>query len=152
MKKVKKKVIDNGEQFDFSTFFNKNAGPSFTEQVNNFLPDNSLDEVNDSGSASIKKTFEKFAMRPPESQLDLHRLKAAEAERKTKSYLLTQKQRGRKVVRIITGKGLHSQGQSVLRDVVEAVLLDLITTGIVTGYQWEKKRKQESGAVIIYMG
>jgi DNA-nicking Smr family endonuclease len=151
MKKDKKKVAENSERSDFSTFFNGEAGPSFTEQVNHFLPENSPNEVNNSEPASVKKTFEKFALHPPESQLDLHRLKAAEAERKMKSYLLTQKQRGRKSVRIITGKGLHSRGQSVLRDVVEAVLLDFIAAGIVAGYQWEKQRKQESGAVNIYL-
>ena len=88
----------------------------------------------------------------PESQFDLHGMTAAEAEEKTNSYLLAQKQRGRKIVRIITGKGLHSNGPAVLRDVVDIALLEAKGKGIIIEYRWEQKDKEKSGAVLVFLG
>ena len=91
-------------------------------------------------------------MAEPQSQLDLHGLTAEEAEKKTRNYLLTQKKNGRSMIRIITGKGLHSPGQGgVLRDLVEQILLDGIKTGLLSGFNWEKQNKDRSGAVIVHL-
>ncbi len=54
-------------------------------------------------------------------------------------------------MRIIVGKGLHSDPGPVLPDTIEDLLLDLKARDIVLGFSWERKKKSRSGAVIVYL-
>jgi DNA-nicking Smr family endonuclease len=54
-------------------------------------------------------------------------------------------------VRIITGKGLHSEGQPVLPDTVEGVLRTLKKENLVKSWRWEKGQKEKSGALIVQL-
>ncbi len=88
---------------------------------------------------------------PPEDELDLHGHTAPEAEIRTENFLQTARGRGLRTVRIITGRGLHSEGNAVLPDVVEHRLQELIGRKLVLAYKWEKKEKHKSGAVLVYL-
>lgn len=140
------------EKISFATLFDQKSGPSFADLEANFQPD-------PADTSRLPTDKEKQRRRPspkpariePQSQLDLHGLTAEEAERKTRNYLLTQKKNGRSIVRIITGKGLHSPGPGgVLRDVVELILLEGKKNGLLTQFSWEKHYKEQSGAVLVH--
>ena len=51
----------------------------------------------------------------------------------------------------VVGKGLHSDLGPVLPDVVEDVLKEMKKQGLVIFYEWDKKKKSKSGAVIAYL-
>ena len=87
----------------------------------------------------------------PQGQLDLHGLTATQAEQRTESYLHTAHADGLFTLRIIVGKGLHSESGAVLPDVVEDRLNRLKRDGLVMTYRWDKGVKRKSGAVIVYL-
>ncbi len=82
-------------------------------------------------------------------QLDLHGFTSTEAELRVVDFLKSITSRGVKTVRIITGKGLHSPTGPVLPDVVEGVLRVMLAQKKIKGFSWEKRIKEESGAVIV---
>jgi DNA-nicking Smr family endonuclease len=88
---------------------------------------------------------------PPEKDLDLHGFTALGAEHKASSFLSTCKYQGYFTVRIIVGKGLHSELGPVLPDMIEDLLQKLKARDIVLGFAWERKKKSRSGAVIVYL-
>jgi hypothetical protein len=49
------------------------------------------------------------------------------------------------------GKGLHSDLGPVLPDVVEDVLKEMKKQHQVIWYEWDKKKKSTSGAVIVFI-
>lgn len=87
----------------------------------------------------------------PQAQLDLHGATAAVARRRAESYLRTALEDGRLTLRLIVGKGLHSEEGAVLPDVVEDLLLELKREGLVVAFRWEKGAKRKSGAVIVHL-
>lgn len=97
----------------------------------------------------VKKRLKRYP--PVEIELDLHGYTAIGAQVKARSFIHTCKQQGVFTVRIIVGKGLHSDLGPVLPDVVEDVLQELKTQDLVIGYEWDKKKKSKSGAVIVYI-
>jgi hypothetical protein len=54
-------------------------------------------------------------------------------------------------LRIIVGKGLHSENGPVLPDVVEDTLSALQREGVVLAFRWEGRSKRRSGSVIVYL-
>jgi DNA-nicking Smr family endonuclease len=88
---------------------------------------------------------------PPEIDLDLHGFTALGAQLKASSFLTTCKQQGYFTVRIIVGKGRHSDPGPVLPDTIEDLLGDLKAKDIILGFSWERKKKVRSGAVIVYL-
>jgi DNA-nicking Smr family endonuclease len=88
---------------------------------------------------------------PPEKDLDLHGFTALGAQLKARSFLTTCKLQGYFTVRIIVGKGLHSDLGPVLPDTIEDLLRQLKTQDIVLGFAWERKKKSRSGSVIVYL-
>ncbi|MDM8524262.1 Smr/MutS family protein [Desulfococcaceae bacterium HSG8] len=105
------------------------------------------DEVQPDLSAS-----EKIKMYPnPEDELDLHGYTAREAAVKTESFIRNARHRGLLTLRIIVGKGLHSQGRAVLPDVIENKIAYLKKEKFVLTFQWEKRAKLRSGAIIVYL-
>jgi len=87
----------------------------------------------------------------PQGQLDLHGLTAVQAEQRTDTYIRTAHADGLFTLRIIVGKGLHSESGAVLPDVVEDGLNRLKRDGLVVTYRWDKGVKRKSGAVIVYL-
>ena len=88
---------------------------------------------------------------PPEAELDLHGFTALGAELKAKAFISTCKHQGYFSLRLIVGKGLHSDLGPVLPHVVEDVLTLLKNQNIVLAYEWEGGKKSKSGALIVYL-
>jgi DNA-nicking Smr family endonuclease len=88
---------------------------------------------------------------PPERDLDLHGFTALGAQMKARSFLTACKLQGYFTVRIIVGRGLHSDLGPVLPDTIEDLLAQLKQQDIVLGFNWERKKKSRSGAVIVYL-
>ena len=87
----------------------------------------------------------------PQDEIDLHGFKGDEAELKADFFIRDSKARGLVTIRIIVGKGTHSEGRAVLPDIVEGKIIDLKREGQIYTFKWEKGRKLKSGAVIIYL-
>ncbi|MFH7325347.1 Smr/MutS family protein [Desulfurivibrio sp. C05AmB] len=88
---------------------------------------------------------------PVQEELDLHGLKAEEAEKALRRFVEHCLSLRLATLRIITGKGLHSPGPPVLPPVTEAVLQAMKQEKKVLAYRWEKKRSGRSGALIVYL-
>ena len=87
----------------------------------------------------------------PQDEIDLHGFKGDEAELKADFFIRDSKARGLVTIRIIVGKGTHSEGRAVLPDIVEGKIIDLKREGQIHTFKWEKGKKVKSGAVIIYL-
>ncbi|HEX9715570.1 MAG TPA: Smr/MutS family protein [Desulfurivibrionaceae bacterium] len=88
---------------------------------------------------------------PPQEQIDLHGCTAVEAEARTKNFLARAQRNHLKTVLVVTGKGLHSPEGSVLKDVIEARLKMMKNEGAILAYLWEKKDREKSGALLVYL-
>ena len=97
----------------------------------------------------LKKRLKRYP--PPESVLDLHGFTGDAAGFRADAYIKSARHQGFFTIRLIVGKGLHSEYGAVLPDVVEDVVVRLKKEGTVLSYMWEKKKKSRSGAVIVYL-
>ncbi|MCF6246814.1 MAG: Smr/MutS family protein [Desulfobacula sp.] len=109
-------------------------------------------------SKKVKKSFKPMSLKkrlkrypPVELELDLHGFTSIGAQIKAKSFINSCKQQGFFTIRIIVGKGLHSQMGAVLPDVVEDVVKELKQHDQVLSFEWEKKKKINSGSMIVYI-
>lgn len=84
----------------------------------------------------------------PQVELDLHGHTAQKAEDRTESFILSAAGHGLQCVRIITGKGLHSEGPAVLPAVVEGKLCELQRKKIVRAFQPEKR---SGGSIVVFL-
>lgn len=87
----------------------------------------------------------------PHLELDLHGSTAPEAEKRTESFIENAHRENIRTVRIIVGKGLHSEGKAILPDVVEKKIIRLKRKNWLLGFEWEKKDKRKSSALIVYL-
>ncbi len=87
----------------------------------------------------------------PGAELDLHGCHVREALVRVEAFLETAALQGLDAVRIIVGKGLHSQGSAVLPDAVEGKIVELKRRGRVATFSWEKKHKRVSGSLMVYL-
>lgn len=88
---------------------------------------------------------------PPQDRIDLHGCTALEAETRTENFLARSRGNHLKTVMVITGKGLHSPEGSVLKDVVETRLKLMQNDGLILAWRWEKKDREKSGALLVYL-
>ena len=88
---------------------------------------------------------------PPQERIDLHGCTASEAETKTENFLTRAHRNHLKTVLVITGKGIHSPEGSILKDVIEARLKIMKSNGAILAYLWEKKDREKSGALLVYL-
>ncbi len=86
-----------------------------------------------------------------QSELDLHGCIGREVGTRIADFIRKVRERGLVSVRIITGRGLHSQGPAVLPDVAEQKLRELKEQGLINGYQWDKGDKAASGAILAWL-
>jgi DNA-nicking Smr family endonuclease len=87
----------------------------------------------------------------PQVELDLHGATVPEAEKRTESFIENARREKIRTVRIIVGKGLHSEGKAKLPDVVEKEIIRLKRKNWLLDFEWEKKDKRKSGAMIVYL-
>lgn len=88
---------------------------------------------------------------PPQDSIDLHGCTGFEAEIKTENFLARARGNHLKTVLVITGKGLHSPEGPVLKDVIEERLKIMKNDGLILTWLWEKKNREKSGALVIYL-
>ena len=88
---------------------------------------------------------------PPQDRIDLHGCTGSEAETKTENFLARARRNHLKTVLIITGKGIHSPEGSVLKDVIETQLKIMKNDNMILAYLWEKKTREKSGALLVYL-
>ncbi|MDD5760277.1 MAG: Smr/MutS family protein [Desulfobulbaceae bacterium] len=86
-----------------------------------------------------------------QEELDLHGFTGNEAAGRIENFILTAHGKGFRTVRVITGKGLHSEGPAVLSQVAEKKLHELKERGLLLAYSWERKKREHSGALIVYL-
>ena len=86
-----------------------------------------------------------------ERELDLHGYNALGAQLKLRSFILSCKHQGFFTLRIIVGKGIHSENGAVLPDVVEDELKEMKKQNLVIFYKWDRRTKAKSGAMIVYL-
>ncbi|MCK5614298.1 Smr/MutS family protein [Candidatus Pacearchaeota archaeon] len=104
----------------------------------------SLEEVD---PINVKRDYPR-----PQDELDLHNFTGEEARRKTESYIRNSQRNKLKTIRIITGKGIHSENaKAVVRGIVSETVISLKKEGLVSDYEWESKTEQRSGAIIVYL-
>ena len=89
----------------------------------------------------------------PEATLDLHGLRAAEADAEVVRFVRKQQKRGARVVCIVHGKGLHSEGHAgVLGDRV----IDMLTEGgaapFVLAFVTAAAQQGGTGALLVRLG
>ncbi|WP_035237405.1 Smr/MutS family protein [Desulfobacter vibrioformis] len=97
----------------------------------------------------LKRRLKRYP--PPEADLDLHGFTAIGARVKTRSFISNAHVQGFFTLRIIVGKGLHSEGGPVLPHVVEDLLKEMKKENIVLAYEWEGRKKSKSGSVLVYL-
>ncbi len=102
----------------------------------------------------LKRRLKRYP--PPEADLDLHGFTAVGAEAKAKAFIHSARHQGIFTLRIIVGRGLHSQEGPVLPDVIQDLLKLMKKEKIVLAFEWEGRKKPKtgkssSGAVIVYM-
>jgi DNA-nicking Smr family endonuclease len=85
----------------------------------------------------------------PQMEIDLHGCTAEQAEVKIEAFIQRALYQGVCVVRIITGKGLHSLGPAVLPGVAENSLYELRKKKMVSSFSWEGGSKERKGALIV---
>ncbi|MCW7752695.1 Smr/MutS family protein [Desulfobotulus sp. H1] len=87
---------------------------------------------------------------PAERMLDLHGMTTAQAAVRMRSAILSARMEGIAVLRIVTGKGLHSKGgNAVLREYAEEFLSQMQRNGEIRMFRWEGRTRSKSGAVLV---
>jgi DNA-nicking Smr family endonuclease len=98
----------------------------------------------------LKRRLKRYP--PPELTLDLHGFTAIGAQVKAQSFISSAHVQGFFTLRIIVGKGLHSEDGPVLPHVVEDLLKEMKKGNIVLSYKWEGAKKSKfGGAVLVYL-
>ena len=87
---------------------------------------------------SFGKSLKALKKMRPQDTLDLHGLTSSEAETELKKFLSESRNRGYTKVCVIHGKGIHSNGESILNKVVDNVLRDYPYTG-KTGFSQQRE-------------
>jgi len=54
-------------------------------------------------------------------------------------------------LRVVVGRGLHSEFGAVLPHVVEDLLVRLKRDGVVLWFEWDRKIKSHSGSLVVYL-
>jgi DNA-nicking Smr family endonuclease len=88
---------------------------------------------------------------PAERELDLHGFTAAIAQRQLISTLRDAHERGLRCVRVIHGRGAHSEGDAVLRDAVPEWLQQDPLAGLVIAFAGAPASQGGSGATLVLL-
>ncbi|MFO7606098.1 MAG: Smr/MutS family protein [Desulfurivibrionaceae bacterium] len=152
----KKKTVPRLDRENLYTAFGAEPekSPGFSEELEKNLARKDIKAILREKGGEEKPLSDREKLKsypPPQEELDLHGHTGSEAERKTMNFLRQAVALNFRTVRIITGKGLHSDGPAVLPDVVETLLKGLQTENQIFAYVWEKGEKHRSGAVVVYL-
>jgi DNA-nicking Smr family endonuclease len=100
-----------------------------------------------SSTVEEQKRFFKPVDIRPDHTLDLHGMLKDDALRKVEITVKDMKARGYVKLRIITGKGKHSENQPVIPDAVDELLIKLKREGVIRMISWENRTVKGSGFV-----
>jgi len=134
---------------DTRNFTEKNFNEDFADLLEKSFKNGEVKPVRKTSSMPVKKRVKRYP--PVEVELDLHGFNAIGAQMKARSFIHNCTHQGFFTLRIIVGKGLHSDLGPVLPDIVEDVLREMKKQDLVIWYEWDKKKKSKSGAVIVYL-
>ncbi|PID75020.1 MAG: hypothetical protein CSB28_00165 [Desulfobacterales bacterium] len=129
------KDLPSSDENTFASVPEKKSPPPISSGTGNQVP--------------LKKRLKRYP--PVESQLDLHGFTALGAELKARTFIQSRFQQGYFTLRIIVGKGLHSETGPVLPHVIEDLLTEMKKQGTVLAFSWDRKKKSDSGAVLVYL-
>lgn len=134
-----------GDKDDFALLFEQGWRDTYQRRLHS----EKLRSTHHSASPSLRERLKSWPA--PQAELDLHGNRAPEAEERTVIFIERACVERILTVRLIVGKGLHSEGDAILPSVVEKKLAELKRTGKILTFKWEKKEKHKSGALIVYL-
>jgi len=128
----------------------------FEKLLEEFMPPDikGVIKEKESGELNEEQRSQKILSQYPavQDELDLHNLIGEEAKRVIRFFIERSHRNRLKTVRIITGKGIHSEeGRSVLRSITEDRIAELKKQGLVLSFKWEQGKIAKSGAMIVYL-
>ena len=83
----------------------------------------------------------------PEYTIDLHGFTQEEAEKIVETNIRGMKETNVMKIRIITGKGLHSKNEPVLKSAIDTLLRQLKRDGFCSRIEWDGRTITDSGQV-----
>ncbi|BCS97471.1 hypothetical protein DSLASN_31030 [Desulfoluna limicola] len=122
---------------------------SLSEKSGEVLLSEKVDKVGPSRTLTLKERLKRYPA--PQAQLDLHGYTAAKADQTAEHYVRRAFSVGTYTLRLIVGKGLHSEHGAVLPDTIADRMTALKQEGIVLSWVWEKGKKSKSGSLIVYL-
>lgn len=141
---------------DLTALFAGQEQADFASLIEKSLPDGELAKIlaekeAHPGLSLSRPARRKGAVAKPQEQLDLHGCTGPEAEARAERFLASALRNRLSAVLIVTGKGLHSPQGPVLKDVVESLLRLWKEERKILDYAWEKKNREESGALLVHL-
>ncbi len=129
--------------FDFSEMLEESLS---NENLNKAMEEKSTDHSKKITMQELLKTYPR-----PQDEIDLHGCTKSEAKEKISFFINYAVNKNLKTVRIIAGKGLHSEKMAVLPDLVQEEIVELKRKKIILTFRWEKQLKRVSGSLLIYL-
>lgn len=122
---------------------------SLSEKSEEVLLSEKVDKVGQARTITLKERLKRYPA--PQGQLDLHGYTAAKADQTAEHYVRRAFSVGTYTLRLIVGKGLHSEHGAVLPDTIADRMTVLKQEGIVLSWVWEKGKKSKSGSILVYL-
>ena len=122
---------------------------SLSEKSAEVLLSEKVDKMGGGRSITLKERLKRYPA--AQGQLDLHGFTAAKADQTAEHYVRRAFSVGTYTLRLIVGKGLHSEHGAVLPDTISDRLTTLKQEGIVLSWAWEKGTKSKSGSILVYL-
>lgn len=98
---------------------------------------------------SLDKRLSRFPA--PERTLDLHGFSSIQAKLKVENFIASSFKKGFFTLKIITGKGSHSEFGAVLPQITEDIVKEMVVEKKVLHYKWENEVMDASGSMTVYL-
>ena len=145
----KDSIINSVEKQKITEDYCSSENEAFSTMLEDSFKSKTIKPIKRPKPMPLKKRLKRYP--GVELELDLHGYNAIGAQLRLRSFIQSCKHQGYFTLRIIVGKGLHSENGAVLPDVVEDELKNMKKENFVISYEWEKKKKRQSGAIVVYL-
>lgn len=144
-------ILEQGQlpAFEGSDEFASLLASSLSEKSGEVLLSEKVDKLERARALPLKDRLKRYPA--PQGQLDLHGYTAAKADQTAEHYVRRAFSVGTYTLRLIVGKGLHSEHGAVLPDTIADRMTVLKQEGIVLAWAWEKGKKAKSGSILVYL-
>jgi len=128
---------------------------NFDELLEEFMPSDIRQVIEEKESSSkrqlsLQEIIDQYP--PVQEELNLHNETSEQAKDDIKNFIEHSHHKRLKTLRIITGKGRHSEGGiPILKKVALEKISELRDQGLVLSYKWEDGKMKKSGAIIVYL-